>query len=399
MPETRNVVVVAGGAWQIFLVNFLKAKGHRVWVVNPVVSETVEAAGNHIPLDIRRVDEIVAYIREHRLDPLFVTSDQSDLATQTVALVSRALGLPGNDPGSVDVFADKAVMYRFARSAGAPVAEFDEVRDAGGVRTFAGRVGLPVIVKPTRSTASRGFAKIDRVDQIDAAAALALRYSPTGSFIVQKYVGGPSVLELTAEGLCSAGRHRTLTTSLREMYLPGINSAIRYPSGLDVDAILRVNDHFVHASKVGFGLTHAEYFYDADTKEFFLTEIACRGGGVGIASHVVPWVTGLDTYEVLYRNLLGDGRPPPPDRCRRPALIQFFHRHEMEPLGPEEVAELERLAGVFFYNYRRHDFLRSEADDLNCRHSLAILLRETDEEIARDLRAMRAVVAAVRVAG
>jgi biotin carboxylase len=390
-----NVVVIAGGAWQIFLVAFLKAKGHRVWVVNPVASETVRAADHHIPLNIRDTDAIVKYIQANDLDPLFVTSDQSDLATYSVALVSQALGLPGNDPESVRLYSDKADMYCFARANGIPVADFAEAADEEAVRQFLSTHDLPVIVKPTRSTASRGFAKITDKAQIARAVVLARKYSPNGRFIVQVYVGGPTIRELTAEGLCAAGVHRTLTTGLRDMCQPGINSALHYPSGLPTQRLQEANDRFVHATRLQFGLTHAEYFLDTASGDFWLTEIACRGGGVGIASHVVPWVSGFDSYEILYQNLRSSPAPPPDRWLSRPALIQFFHRHEMEPLSAQLVADLQRLGGVFFHNYRRHDFLPSEPDDLNSRHSLAILLRDSQEEIERDLRSMRQLIAHV----
>src|SRR5438132_12777720 len=96
----NNVIVVAGGAWQVFLVRYLQSRGHTVHVVNPVCSETVRAAGHHIPLDIRCTDQIAAYIRAQRLEPLFITSDQSDVATLSVARLCEDFQLPGNPPAA-----------------------------------------------------------------------------------------------------------------------------------------------------------------------------------------------------------------------------------------------------------------------------------------------------------
>lgn len=388
--KRNNVIVIAGGAWQLFLVKYLKAKGHTVYVVNPVRSETVQAADHHIPLDIRCTDAIATYIRKRRVDPLFITSDQSDIATLSVAVLSQEFELPGNPPVVVARFTDKALMYGFAEEIGLPVPVFAKATSLQHVHQFVSTNGLPIIMKPSHSTASRGFSKIDKQEQIAPAFQRARAYSDV---IVQRYIGGKDILELTVEGICSRGSHRTLTVARRHMCCPGINYALRYPSGLAVHALCQANDRFVNRSGLKFGLTHAEYFFQPHTGRFWLTEIAARGGGVGIASHVVPWVTGMDTYGFLYQNLrYGACDLQAPLVSPRCALVHFFHRQEMEHLTAKEIRRIDKIGGLFFYNYRRHDFIRSDDNDLNTRHSLAIFLRSTNEEIDRDLARVRQVI-------
>jgi hypothetical protein len=308
-----------------------------------------------------------------------------------VAVLSQEFDLPGNSPAVIARFVDKALMYEFAASAGLPAPAFARASTLREIHEFAGAHGFPIVLKPTRSTASRGFSKIDTPAQIAAAFHKAQAYSDV---IVQKFIGGTDIEEVTAEGICSQGRHRTLTLSRRNMYCPGINDALRYPSRLALADVCRANDRFVQLAGLQFGLTHAEYFVDRRTGQFWLTEIAARGGGVGIASHVVPWVTNVNTYDLLYGDLTRQpSNPHDLSILERPALIQFFHHDEMERLSVDQVRQIEQIAGVFFHNYRRHDFIRSEANDLNTRHSLAIFLRHSDEEIDCDLARVREVIA------
>lgn len=54
-------------------------------------------------------------------------------------------------------------------------------------------------------------------------------------------------------------------------------------------------------------------------------DIACRGGGAFISSDIVPWVTGVNLYKMLYSSLIGESVAIP-DRVvnQRKAILHFF---------------------------------------------------------------------------
>ena len=55
---------------------------------------------------------------------------------------------------------------------------------------------------------------------------------------------------------------------------------------------------------IPFGLTHAEYkFYNG---EFYLIEIQARGGGNFIATDIVPFISGIDSYSELLKWAVGE---------------------------------------------------------------------------------------------
>ena len=72
----------------------------------------------------------------------------------------------------------------------------------------------------------------------------------------------------------------------------------------DYDQLRKVNDHLVNLTKMPFGLTHAEYKY-SDGK-FYLIEIQARGGGNFIATDIVPFISGVDSYKEQLRWAVGD---------------------------------------------------------------------------------------------
>ena len=51
-------------------------------------------------------------------------------------------------------------------------------------------------------------------------------------------------------------------------------------------------------------LTHAEYKYEEG--EFYLIEMAARGGGTRISSDIVPYISGVDNYKYLIETALGN---------------------------------------------------------------------------------------------
>jgi biotin carboxylase len=372
-------VVIAGGVWQRFIIKYLKSKGYKVHVVNPVKSETVSFADNWIQLDVKDVDNILKSIEAIRPD--FVTSDQSEVASLPVALLSERLGLPGNDPRVVSLFVNKSRMYEFAQQLSIPVPPFREIENPGQVLEFIEEHGFPVIIKPTSSTSSRGFAKItaDTVEKLPEYYKDCRKYSPV---LVQKFVDGT---EITVEGCCSAYRHRTLTTSLKKHFRPGIASSLRYPSKSPaISKITKYNDRFVNRSGLKFGNTHAEYMIDPEGKPWFI-EIASRGGGCGISSEIVPWVTGISLHDVLLSNLMGN--PIDITACpltQKPAILQFYEF----PDGPCDLdldathEDLIKIPGVHYwhFNFKAHQYLKPATNDQD-RHALGILHAETEEDL------------------
>ena len=79
-------------------------------------------------------------------------------------------------------------------------------------------------------------------------------------------------------------------------------------------------------SGIEFGLTHAEY--KCEDGEFYLIEIAARGGGNLISADIVPIMTGIDNYEYLIDCSLGNVKSCNFDIAEeyrsRCAVLKFF---------------------------------------------------------------------------
>ncbi len=315
---------MGGGLWQIPLIRFLKDKGLFVAAtdLNPkcpaaeIVDEFINVSG-------RDADAVLAKYKKGDFD--YVTTDQSDLTIEAAAKVSEAWGLAGNSPIAVQNFTDKAKCRELAAKFDVPQPVFRAATTAAEVREFVSSRPGRCIVKPADSMSSRGVTVVDAKSNFEEATATALAPSYRKKVIVEDFMKGK---EITVEGICSGGKHRVLAISMKDHFRTALANRLHYPAHLPSDLEERITsaiDRFVENSGLRFGITHAEVMVDLDAHEFGLVEIACRGGGTMISSHITPWVSGVDLYEILYSELNGKSTDVKAlSLKRRGALLGFF---------------------------------------------------------------------------
>src|SRR5213075_1807989 len=78
------------------------------------------------------------------------------------------------------------------------------------------------------------------------------------------------------------------------------------PAAEDVDfeALKQQHNAMVEEMGLRFGITHAEYIFSQG--RFVLVEVAARGGGNNISSHIVPAISGISVNELLVSMSLGE---------------------------------------------------------------------------------------------
>lgn len=380
----NSALVVCGGLWQVPLVKFLKTKGLKITIVDPYLhSPAVAYADKHIAVDVRDHEKVEREI--HGLEFDFAVTDQSDVGLMTVARINNRI-IPGkNKVEVVEKFINKYLMKKHAREMSVPVPDFSIVQSLIDLETFIEVHGLPVVIKPVDAQSSRGFFCIDQsnIERIPDLMAESLCFSNCNTLIVEKFVSGR---EITVEGICIDGKHRCLASSIKTHFRPGLASSLRYPAQIPVDLLNEIfasNDRLVDGSGLDFGLTHAEYMVNLETQEYYLIEIACRGGGTLISSDIVQWISGVDCYEILYQSILGNkSSAMDVEVTSKPALLQFFEF----PCGRVKSIEgLEKIRNhpaihSFALSFRAGDELQPATDDRS-RQGYAVILGEDDPTI------------------
>lgn len=193
MSGAQTVMLVGAGLLQVPAIDVIHDIGLRVCATDrdpaaaafglcdeTVVMDTKDVAG-HVEL-ARRLAA--------RGDLAAVFTEGADVEV-TVARAAAAAGLPGCAVEAAEICANKAAFRRVCDAAGLPGPRFREVENLAEARLALREVGLPAIAKPLDNSASRGATKIATEDELQDALAEALRWSGSGTALIEECLSGP----------------------------------------------------------------------------------------------------------------------------------------------------------------------------------------------------------------
>lgn len=300
-----KIMVIAGGDWQIELIKKAKKMGHTV-----ICSNLYENSPAFPFADYCEVANVLD--KEKNLEiakkymPDAVISDQSDIAVPTVAYLNEKLGLKGIGTELASLFSDKSEQRVFCKEHGISVPDFRLCKSWEEAADFLKQY-KKAIIKPIDSQSSRGVFTVVSEEDIKAHYEETLSWSNVRKeFLIEQYVGGD---EFTIDGLVVNGKYHPMTISIKEMYEqnPNVSKMQTYSykhSKYDYDALREENRKLIETAGIPFGLTHSEY--KCENGKFYLIESGARGGGSNLSGKIVPYMSGVDNYEYLIRQALGE---------------------------------------------------------------------------------------------
>lgn len=387
--DNSFVLFICGGRWQLPWLLYLKKKGHKIILADPFdTSVCVPHADVFLKFDARDCDGIEQAVKSAGYSIEFVTSDQTDVATQTVAELSKRFGTRGNHPDVTELFSNKYLNRAFVqREFGQHIPAFRKVKTADEVRSFMNETGGDIIIKPADAQSSRGIHRITGVLQnIEAIVADSLSQTPQDYIIAEQFIVGR---EITVEGIQAGRKHHTLAISAKKHFRTGIASELRYPadiSGAFKSKLLEFHNAMVEKTGLEFGITHAEYLIDEANNDFYLVEVACRGGGTLIPSDIVPWVSGVPVYDVFYELIKGKNPEVKSLENPRHAILYFFEFPAGCVKSITGLDEARKQPGVLLaeLEFEVGSILKPAGDDRG-RQGFAIVFADTAEELENRL--------------
>ena len=327
----KKIVIIGANSFQNPLILKAKSLGYETHVFAWQDGSVGERPADYFyPISIVERDAILEKCREIRPDA--VASIGSDLAMLTVNYVAGALGLPCNSMECTEISTNKYAMRKAFRAAGVPVPGFFEA-DADTDPEEVKGLSLPVIVKPTDRSGSRGITKVETWGQL----ASAIRSSVDNSFekkaIVEEYLTGP---EYSCECISCQGSHHFLAVTKK--YTTGephfIETGHLEPAPLTEEQLAAIQKAVfagLDALKVENGASHTEFKLEGS--EVRIIEIGARMGGDCIGSDLVELSTGYDFVRMVLDVALG--KEPSFEKVREPktAYIHFiFTKKDLELL-------------------------------------------------------------------
>lgn len=301
----KNILVMPGTYWQLALVKRIKQLGHQVLLVHPYMdSPCLPYADQYLQSDIFDWDKVLQFAIDNHVDA--VMSDECDIAMPMVSRLGEALGLCVQSSETVKYYTDKYLMKEFCKKHGLLCPEYQLCNTMQEAVDFFAYIQEPIIIKPLDSNASHGVYIIKCVEDIIEHFEETLSFSRVQKAVIaEKYIEGT---EFTVDGIKTTDKHYILAISKKKHYKhnPCIANELFFScedDEYDYDKLRKINSQYVIQSGLQYGFTHAEYKYQDG--EFYLLEIAARGGGNMISSVITQYLSGYDTYEYLINCALG----------------------------------------------------------------------------------------------
>ena len=304
MNRSKLIHIVGGGFNQVPLVKRAKALGMRVLVSDSNIDPPARAfADLYEQIDTTEREATLHAAEKHRID--FVTTDMTDVAVPTVAYVAEKLGLPGIGYETSLRFTNKHVMRSsLAGTLGKHVPEshfFAEVPEA--LEFLSGLdPGATYLVKPVNSQGSKGVSILEpRSAQNSGLVRNSHNESRGRGILIERYIRG---FEYSVESFVRDSKVHNLTLTKKYHYAenPCLDERNTFLGDVDAELereLFRVNSEIIRTLGLPFGMTHAEYKIEDGI--VYLMEIAARGAGGSISSHIVPYLTEFDTLNALLK--------------------------------------------------------------------------------------------------
>ncbi len=338
-------MVIAGGTFQCPIIKTASSMGHYV-----ICSNLYENSPAFEFADACEVADVLDRGRNlsiaRRYQPDAVLTDQTDIAVPTVAYLAQELGLRGIGIEVAERFHNKFIMREFTSLSGFASPRYRRCHTVEEAKDFLREVPS-AIIKPLDSQSSRGVHIIRTSRDVDRFFADCIQYSNAEEAVLaEEYIDGT---EFTVDGLKTTSDYVVTAISEKEHFSHNASIASRLlfsqTSDLyDYDALREVNTEIVRAMGLPFGLTHAEYKWR--NGQFYLIEIAARGGGTMISSDVVPLVSGIDSNKVFINTLLGKPDKPVVGPHYTYAVLGFFDIEPGRIVDIRGLDQVEQLPGV-----------------------------------------------------
>jgi biotin carboxylase len=346
----KLIHILGGGPWQIPTVRHAKALGYRVLITDMYAERPAYALADiHAVADITDREATLNIASRHRIDGILC--DTTDIGVPTAAFVAEQLGLPGMGFETAINCTDKGRMRHLTAQSGLTVPRYRLVSAATELGDVATEIGYPLVVKPVDNQSGRGVSKVLDRHGLEGAFALAKGFTRSGGVLIEACMEG---VEIIVDGFVVGGDVQILGLAHKTPYADAItmSSRIHYPGGQppsNFDLIKAATRCALSALGLGNGVFHAEFILHGD--DVVPIDIAARGGGCMIYTHVIPHVSGVDVNREMVRMAMGESVSIVPLAMPKAANIEFMRMPTgklTRIMGVEAAAAIPGIAAVHF---------------------------------------------------
>lgn len=297
----KTLVILAASIYQVPFIRRAKQLGYRVATCDNRPENPGHALADvHANIDTTDAPAVTAFAKWVGAHGILAAA--TDVALPSVAYAARALGLSGPSEEAVAILCDKPAFRVHQQKTGLPHPEFIVLSP----NTDAPPLGGPWLVKPDRSSGSKGVALAMDEQELKMRVDEARAHALGGDVVLERFIEGQ---QGTLEGVAEKGRIvASLVTDRLTAPAPFVaTQGHRTPSSLQPKQISALRDQ---VQKV------TQYFeldgpFDCDfvatQSDCYILEVSPRAGGNAIAQ-LVEAATGFDWRGYVVSKACGDAR-------------------------------------------------------------------------------------------
>ena len=314
MEKQRKLLLLGGSAQQVVAIRSAREMGYYTVLCDYLPDNPGQyEADKYYNVSTTDVEAVYKVALQERVDGILAYA--SDPAALPAAMVAERLGLPANPSESVAVLGEKHKFRKFLKDNGfncPKVCTFGPDEDADAIKEAIKDFSMPIVVKPTDSSGSKGVTVLNGTDGLKEAVAAADRYSRNKILIIEEFItrGFPDVIG--GDMFVTDGKVTMLgeMACLRDESGAGlIPIGERRPSGLNESQIAKIREtlqRVITSLSVDFGEFNIEILLDRDDNVHIL-ELGPRAGGNMIPIQLSD-VFGVDLVKANITAAMG-GRP------------------------------------------------------------------------------------------
>lgn len=312
----KSILMLGGSRQQVVAINTAKRLGYRTVLCDYLPDNPGQHAADVFYQESTTDPELMLKIaRKEGVSGVLAYS--SDPAAPTAAYVAEQLGLPTNPLASVRTLSEKHLFRAHLHKAGLPCPKSQplpaDATAADALKIVASQgMRLPLVIKPTDSSGSKGVSVLPQVDEKDVAAAIAhaAAFSRNRVLVVEEYIQASFPRVIGGDVFVVDGKVAFwgLMSCLRDEALGGlVPIGERNPSGLTPAQTARVKQvvqDLVTSLDLKFGELNVEVIVGEGNTPYFL-ELGARAGGNMIPVQLSD-ISGIDLVEANVRYAMGD---------------------------------------------------------------------------------------------
>lgn len=311
----KTILMLGGSRQQVIAIKKAKKLGYRTVLCdylpdNPGQHE-VDVFYQESTTDRDKILEIA-----HRENVSGVLAYSSDPSSPTAGYVAEKLGLPTNPLRSIEIMSEKHLFRAFLRENGLPCPNAVSIALEDNLEAVMKKLSslqLPIVIKPTDSSGSKGVSFIKSLDRVEEAIVAAARFSRNGILIAEEYIDRsfPEVIGGDIFVVDGKIEFYGLMTCSRDERLGGLVPVGKKTppaiSRTEYDAVCRVLQDLVQKLHIVFGELNVELLIGKGGVPFIL-ELGSRAGGNMIPVQLSD-ASGIDLVAANVSAAMGDNLP------------------------------------------------------------------------------------------